>query len=131
MAGFTALVADDSRLMRQMERTALSAAGFTVIDEAVDGEDALGKLMAKKYDLVILDYVMPKLTGAQALKELHEKTGPNKDTPVLMVTGESSREKVMEIARLKVSGYMVKPFTLDKLEARVRQFLPPAAPPKP
>lgn len=131
MAGFTALVADDSKLMRQMEVTALANAGFTAIDEAVDGEEALQKLMGKKYDLVILDYVMPKLTGAQALKELHEKTGPNQATPVLMVTGESSREKVMEIARLKVSGYMVKPFTIEKLTARARQFLPAAPPAAP
>jgi two-component system chemotaxis response regulator CheY len=76
-----ALLVDDSKLIRQVEKTVFAHIGGVEIEEAADGAEALGKLMIRKYDILILDWMMPKMTGEQLLREIRSVPGPNKDIP--------------------------------------------------
>lgn len=118
-----ALVADDSKLIRQIEVSVFAKIGGVEIDEAEDGADALEKLTENKYDIVLLDWMMPKMTGEQVLREIRGVAGPNKDTPVLMVTAEVERKKIIQLASLGISGYVTKPFTSESLEGHIKAIL--------
>jgi two-component system chemotaxis response regulator CheY len=118
-----ALVVDDSRVIRQIEKSVLDKIGGIEIDEAVDGLDALSKLTKNKYDIVLLDWMMPKMTGEQVLREIRGAAGPNKGTPVLMVTAEVDRKKILSVATLGISGYVTKQFTAESLEEKIRGVL--------
>lgn len=118
-----ALVVDDSRVIRQIEKSVLDKIGGMEIDEAVDGMDALAKLTKNKYDIVLLDWMMPKMTGEQVLREIRGVAGPNKNTPVLMVTAEVERKKILSVATLGISGYVTKQFTAESLEEKIRGVL--------
>jgi two-component system chemotaxis response regulator CheY len=115
-----ALVVDDSRIIRQIEVAVFKKIGGVEIDEAVDGMDALAKLTKNKYDIVLLDWMMPKMTGEQVLREIRGVAGPNKDTPILMVTAEVERKKIISVATLGISGYITKQFTAESLEEKIR-----------
>jgi two-component system chemotaxis response regulator CheY len=118
-----ALVVDDSRIIRQIEISVFTKMGGVEIDEAVDGLDAHGKLKANKYDIVLLDWMMPKMTGEQVLRAIRSVAGPNKGTPVLMVTAEVERRKILSLATLGISGYVTKPFTAELLEEKIKGIL--------
>ncbi|MBF0635370.1 MAG: response regulator, partial [Nitrospinae bacterium] len=118
-----ALLVDDSRIIRQIELSVLTKIGGFEIAEAVDGLDAIGKLKANKYDIVLLDWMMPKMNGEQVLRAIRTVPGPNKDTPVLMVTAEVERRKILGLATLGISGYVTKPFTAELLEDKIKGIL--------
>lgn len=112
------LIVDDQSTMRTLLRGMLSKMGFITIEEAEDGNDALNKLKQKKYDLIISDHHMPGLSGLELLKEARS-IQDLKDIPFLMVTTESSKSAVLDAIKLKVSGYIVKPFTPDTLQEKL------------
>lgn len=118
-----ALVVDDSRLVRTMVASVLEKMGDISFDEAGDGAEAVEKLTENKYDIVILDWMMPKMTGEQVLREIRGVKGPNKDTPVLMVTAEVERKKIISVASLGISGYVTKPFTAEILEEKIKGII--------
>ena len=112
------LVTDDQSTMRTLITGMLHKLGFSDIDEADDGDVALNKLKGHPYDLVISDLHMPRMSGLEFLKET--RTIPTiKDTRFLMVTTESSRDAVLEAIKLKVNGYVVKPFTIETLREKL------------
>ncbi len=114
------LVVDDSMTMRAIERGILEQLGLTDIVEAVDGEDALAKLPEFEPDLVLVDWSMPRMDGlafVRRFRELHAQT------PVIMVTAETDRERVVEAIKAGVSHYVVKPFTPDVLSQRIEETL--------
>jgi two-component system chemotaxis response regulator CheY len=116
------LVVDDHEPMRRIIKTILRQAGFSDSEEAIDGKDAISKLKEKKFDIVLLDQNMPGLTGIEVLKII--KQDPQlKDIPVIMVTAETSKEKVMEAIQLGVSDYIVKPFTAEILKKKIESVL--------
>lgn len=109
------LVVDDASFMRDMVKRGLrtSFPGFEA-DEAVNGRDALTKLEKGKYDLVLCDWEMPEMSGAELLEWLRDNE-ETKDIPFIMITSRGDRENVMQAVELKVSNYIVKPFTNEKL----------------
>ena len=118
------LVADDDSDFLGVTRAILEHAGFA-IDTAANGEEALKKLKKRKYDLLILDVVMPIIDGIRLFRML--KRGKRyANTPVLFISGHSDKieqdEQKKEIID-KADGYMQKPFkTKDFLET-VRELL--------
>jgi len=120
---FTVLVVDDSRLMREMVAKAVSMAGLdiTAIDTAGDGRQALEKLRAGWFDLVLLDVNMPVMTGEEFLVALRADVAL-RDTLVVVVSTESSLPR---IARLKAlgAGFVHKPFRPEELVAAVQVLL--------
>jgi two-component system chemotaxis response regulator CheY len=107
------LAVDDSASMRQMVSLTLKNAGFAVV-EAVDGQDALEKIAAKDFDLVLTDQNMPRLDGIGLTQRLRENPR-YKSTPILILTTESSDEMKQKGRAAGATGWLVKPIDPSKL----------------
>ncbi len=114
------LLVEDSTTLRNIQRTVLAQLGFTEIEEAVDGQDALDKLGTLRPELVLVDWNMPRMDGLTFVRTLRLT---NTSTPVIMVTTESERSRVMEAIRAGVSNYVVKPFTPEVLSQRISETM--------
>jgi len=117
----TILIVDDSASMRQLVTFALKDAGYDVI-AAVDGKDALGKLNGTKVDMVVTDLNMPNMDGITLIKQLRSSPA-GKFTPVVMLTTESQESRKQEGKTAGASGWLVKPFTPDKLIEVIKKFV--------
>jgi len=120
------LVVDDYSTMRRIIRNLLTQIGYTEIDEASDGNDALQKLRAVHYGLVISDWNMEPMTGYDLLKQVRadEKL---KTTPFIMVTAESKTDNVVAAKAAGVDNYIVKPFNAATLQSKINAVIPPKA----
>ena len=107
------LAVDDSASMRQMVSFTLKNAGYDVV-EAVDGEDAFDKARARDFDLVLTDQNMPRLDGIGLTRKLRE-TSKFKNTPILILTTESSDQMKQAGRADGATGWLVKPFDPAKL----------------
>ena len=112
------LVVDDFATMRRIIRNLLQDLGYSQIDEAEDGQDALNKLRVSTFDFVISDWNMPVLDGLELLKTIRRDAALAK-LPVLMVTAEAKRENIIAAAQAGANGYIVKPFTAAILEEKL------------
>lgn len=119
--GRTILIVDDSASMRQLVSFALKDAGYDVI-AAVDGKDALGKVNGTKVDMVVTDLNMPNMDGITLIKNLRSAAA-TRFTPVVMLTTESQDSKKQEGRAAGASGWIVKPFTPDKLIDVIKKFV--------
>ncbi|WP_020407302.1 response regulator [Hahella ganghwensis] len=115
------LAVDDSASMRQMVSFTLKGAGHHV-DEASNGQEALGKAKSNKYDLVITDVNMPVMDGITLIKNLRAESN-YKFTPLLMLTTESGADKKGEGKAAGATGWIVKPFNPDQLVTTVKKVL--------
>lgn len=115
------LVVDDFPTMRRIVRTLLKELGFSNVEEAEDGQDALGKLRKDRYELVVSDWNMPNLDGLEMLKQIRADDAL-KDLPVLMVSAEAKKDNIIAAARAGASGYVVKPFTAATLEEKLNKI---------
>ena len=116
------LVVDDYKTMVRIIRNLLKQLGFENIDEAADGKEALAKMKAKKYGLVISDWNMEPMTGYELLREVRadDKLKP---TPFIMVTAESKTENVIAAKKAGVNNYIVKPFNAATLKGKIAAVL--------
>jgi two-component system, chemotaxis family, chemotaxis protein CheY len=115
------LAVDDSPSMREMVVYLLRDAGYEVV-EADDGEKALELARSKRVDLVLTDQNMPKMDGLSLIR--HLRAIPNyRDTPIMMLTTESSPDMKQRGREAGATGWMVKPFDPDKLVAMLRMVL--------
>jgi two-component system chemotaxis response regulator CheY len=117
------LVVDDQKLMREVIREILGELESLEIDEAADGETALTKMKSTPYDLVISDWNMPRMDGIALLQAIRS-TESLKSVPVIMLTGQSEREHVLQAKQFGVSGFVRKPFNPPDLLATVSRILP-------
>jgi two-component system, cell cycle response regulator len=115
------LVADDSSVERAAARSALEEAGYAVM-EAVDGQQALEVFARERPDLVMLDVVMPRLTGLETCRILKAKAGGNY-LPVIMVSTRNSVNARVEGLRSGADDYLGKPYDAEELRARVEALL--------
>ena len=114
----TILVVDDDRKITDMLRRTLIYEGYRVAT-AADGEEALIKAQSERPDLVVLDWLMPKLNGLETAKLLRE-TSP---VPILMLTARDAVERRVEGLDSGADDYLVKPFAPEELLARIRALL--------
>jgi two-component system, chemotaxis family, chemotaxis protein CheY len=112
------LVVDDYTTMLRILRSLLKQVGFSDVDEAVSGPEALTKLQEKEYSLVISDWNMAPMTGLELLREMRADADL-KDIPFIMVTAESKSERVLEAKQAGVDNYIVKPFNAATLKAKI------------
>lgn len=117
------LVVDDHESMRRIEKQILNDLGYPNVDMADDGATALPMLMAGSYDFVITDWNMPQMEGIDLLKAIRADDRIGK-TPVLLVTAESKKERIVEAAQAGVNDYVVKPFNADTLAAKISRIFP-------
>jgi class 3 adenylate cyclase len=115
------LVVDDDEMNRDMLARRLQAAGYKV-DTAEDGEVALVKLESGLYDLLLLDVMMPGVSGIDVLKLLREKAGVA-DLPVIMATALDESHMIVEALKLGANDYVTKPLDFPVVLARVRTQL--------
>jgi CheY-like chemotaxis protein len=116
------LLVEDDRFLRRACEKSLQQQGFTVAT-APDGEEALRAIHADPPDIILLDLLMPKVSGIEVLKELKsdEKT---RAIPVIILTNSSKETDIREIESLGVSGYLVKAnLSLEELGNQVKQAL--------
>jgi len=116
------LVVDDFATMRKVIRNLLKQVGYENIAEAEDGVTALKALKSQKIDLIISDWNMPNMTGIELLKEVRADE-ELKPTPFLMVTAEALQDNVIAAVKAGVSNYIVKPFTAEVLNEKIKKTL--------
>ncbi|MCA9273626.1 MAG: response regulator [Phycisphaerales bacterium] len=114
------MLVDDSKTMRSIQKSVLGQLGYTEIEEACDGQDALSKVGAFEPDLLLVDWNMPNMDGITFVKTYRQT---NKTTPIIMVTTESEKTRVIEAIKAGVNNYVVKPFTPDALSQRITETL--------
>lgn len=119
--GMSILVVDDFPTMRRIVRSLLKELGFTNVEEAEDGQEALGKLKGGDFEFVVSDWNMPNLDGLEMLKQIRADDGM-KALPVLMVTAEAKKENIVAAAQAGANGYIVKPFTAATLEEKLNKI---------
>jgi two-component system cell cycle response regulator len=120
------LSVDDSKTIRMIVTRTLKAYDC-VVCEASNGEEGLAVAAAEKPDVIILDITMPVMDGVTMLSKLREDA-ELKSIPVVMLTAESSRENIAQIARLGVRDYLVKPCKEEQLIEKLNRIVSLAAP---
>ena len=123
----TVLTVDDSKVVRSMVSRFMRPWGCELI-EATDGKQGVEAARKHKPDLILLDTTMPVMDGRAALAELR-KDPQCKSIPVIMLTVESEKDVLIEVAKLGVAGYIIKPFQKEIFEKGVSKVLgdPPGA----
>lgn len=112
-------VVEDDDLIRGMIKLNLERSGYTVFDFS-SAEEALEKSEFEIYDLIVLDLVLPGKSGVEFLEEIR-KRGDN--TPVLMLTVKNDVSTRLEAFKQGVDDYLIKPFNMEELTARVRALI--------
>lgn len=113
------LLAEDEKDLNRILTKRLTNDGYSV-DSCLNGEEALEFLEAADYDAVILDIMMPKVDGMEVLKRLRAS---GKDTPVIFLTARDAVEDRVLGLDSGANDYLIKPFSLDELRARLRVLL--------
>ena len=113
------LLVEDSIQLNKALTTVLKRNSY-IVDSAFDGEEALLYIDQYKYDIIILDIMLPKINGLDVLKRVRT----NKiDTPIIMLTAKSTTEDKIHGLDLGADDYLPKPFVVDELLARIRALL--------
>ncbi len=119
--GMKVLVVDDMSTMRRIVKNVLRQIGFSDIMEAENGQDALTKLKAGGFGLVVSDWNMPVMQGIELLRAVRADA-ELKTLPFLMVTAEAQKENLIEAVQAGVSNYVVKPFTAEVLQGKLEKI---------
>jgi two-component system KDP operon response regulator KdpE len=112
------LVVDDEPQIRRVMRTALAGHGYT-IKEAKTGEEALESFRREKPDLILLDVNMPGVSGVEACREIRASS----DVPIIMLTVRNAEKDKVQALDAGADDYVVKPFGIEELLARIRAAL--------
>lgn len=114
------LIVDDSSTMRRIIINILAQIGQNDIIQASDGNEAIEAIKADQIDLVLMDWNMPNMTGIDALKTIRSM-GLN--MPVIMITTEAEKTRILEAIKCGASNYIIKPFSQDVVIGKVREVM--------
>ena len=117
------LVVDDYQTMRKILRNLLAQIGYENVDEAANGEEALGKARSTTYGLIISDWNMAPMNGLDLLLRIRALPGYT-DTPFMMVSAESKTDNLIAARKAGVTAYLMKPFTGASLKAKLDPLFP-------
>jgi len=115
------LTVDDSKTIRMIVKKAFKPYNCELF-EGENGVEGLAIAAKEQPDLIILDITMPVMTGIEMLGKLKAENDL-KDIPVIMLTAESGKENVMQIVKMGVKDYIVKPFKGEQLIERAKNIL--------
>lgn len=115
-----ALVVDDSAVMRKVIIGALNKAGISEIVEAADGRIAVKKVKEEDFDLVMMDWYMPNMLGIDAVKAIRAE---GKTMPIIMVTTEAEKSRVIEALKHGANNYIIKPFEPAAIVQKIKDFI--------
>jgi tetratricopeptide (TPR) repeat protein len=121
--GYT-LIVDDMRNMRRTIKNMLRELGLKDVREADDGDTAMSILRNSddKCNFLLLDWNMPRMPGVEVAREIRSDK-KLQEMPILMVTGETYRDQVMQAGELGINGYIIKPFTTNTLSNKILAIL--------
>jgi len=119
-----ALVVDDSAVMRKVMAGALARAGIEDVAQAADGKEAVDAAMAEEFGLILLDWNMPNMLGIDALKAIR---AAGRTVPIIMVTTEAERTRVIEALKVGANNYVIKPFEPAAIVTKIQETLAKAA----
>src|ERR1700689_3657707 len=119
----TILVVDDEPQIRRVMRATLTAEGYAIV-EARDGQEALEKFRSERPDLIILEMNMPGLDVGEACREIRSSS----NVPIIMLTVRSAEKDKVPALDAGADDYVVKPFGIQELLARIRATLRRKAP---
>jgi DNA-binding response OmpR family regulator len=137
MSGEKILDIDDSPTVQRLIEMILSSQGYEVV-LASDGEEGIAKARSERPEVILVDFVMPKMNGFQVCKTLKED--PDfKDTPIILVTSKGDKVGSKFVDTLGITEYFTKPFQPEELLAKIREVIdkrkqelaPPPPPPPP
>ncbi|HVO15856.1 MAG TPA: response regulator [Alphaproteobacteria bacterium] len=113
-------IVEDDRQMRAILAACLNAFGVTDIQVCADGKEALGRLWLFPTDIVLTDWEMKPMSGIELVHALRdETTSPRPDVPIIMITGHTQAEKVLEARDSGVTLFLAKPIAPHALYARL------------
>ena len=117
----TVLVVEDEAALATMLRYNLEKQGFRV-EEAVDGQEALVRLSENVPDIVLLDWMLPAMSGIEVCRQIRRRAA-TRDLPVIMVTARAEDGDAVRGLNTGADDYITKPFSMDALLARMRALL--------
>jgi two-component system chemotaxis response regulator CheY len=116
------MIVEDDPISMEFVLCSLKELGFIKVYKAQDGSDALSVLGWAGVDLVISDWNMPKMGGLELYKNI--KRDPKlKNIPFMLMTSSSEKEKVIEVLKAGITNFIVKPFELEVLQAKISAIL--------
>lgn len=114
----TILIIEDEKKIRKFLQLELEHEGYSVIT-AEDGEEGLNKVKNNHYDIVLLDLMLPKLSGEEVCKEIREFS----EIPIIILTAKDQTLNKVELLDMGADDYLTKPFAIEELLARIRVAL--------
>ncbi|MCA0754311.1 response regulator transcription factor [Paenibacillus sp. N4] len=116
------LIAEDEPVLRMLIADTLEDEGYE-IDEASDGVEALDKMKADAFDLIILDYMMPRMTGAEVIEAAKAELAEEQRPKILMLSAKSQQAEQEKVLNAGADGFMSKPFSPLELIGRIGEML--------
>ncbi|MSO98429.1 MAG: response regulator [Rhodospirillaceae bacterium] len=119
----TFLVVDDKSYMRRVIKSVLETLGAKSIEEATSGREAMDTIRQWPPDIVLTEFWMTPMNGVEMLRAVRTDKGPLRFTPIIMVTAETRREKVIGARNAGVTEYIAKPITAKGMLLRIREVI--------
>jgi DNA-binding response OmpR family regulator len=118
------LIVEDNQPLANITRDILHTFGCNIIHTAENGEVAFRKFQEEHYDLLIIDWMMKPLNGLELTQKIRrDRLSKNPYVPIILMTGLSQKERVIEARDTGVTEYLLKPFTADDLYKRLVQII--------
>lgn len=118
------LVVDDSKNMRMLVKTILTAIGVQTVREAVDGTVGLAELRGGPIDVAIVDWVMEPMDGLEFVRTVRTaEDSPNPFLPIIMMTGHTERHRIFKARDAGVTEFLAKPITAKQLLMRLTNII--------
>lgn len=114
------LIVDDSRTSRRILRGLLEGEGYTIVGEAVNGQEGYDKYVEFKPDLVTMDITMPVMTGVESLKKIKADFP---DAKVIMVSAAGQQHNMLEAVQSGAAEFIAKPFDADEIKRVIKNVL--------
>jgi len=114
------LIVDDSKVTRMFIANALASSDITDVDQAADGQEAIDAVLESEYDLILMDWNMPNVSGIEAVREIRAQ---GKTMPIMMVTTENEEERVTVAVAAGAQSYIVKPFSAEQICERLNETI--------
>jgi two-component system chemotaxis response regulator CheY len=118
--GIDVLIVDDLTFIKMVLKELVEKAGFRVVGEASDGEEALRQFEAKRPDVVLMDITMPKMDGLTALQKILEL---DPEAKVIMCSALGQQRLILQAIQLGAKDFIVKPFRPERVIGSIKKIL--------
>ena len=122
------MIIDDDVTLRKILVKIFKKIGFRNIREADNGQTAWAMILNTEVDLIITDLNMPGIDGLKLTRMIRSKPKYN-NTPILVITGDDSKETIIKAVKSGVNGYIIKPFKLDQILNKIEEVFKKPDPP--